>query len=173
MVRVEASIVGLSLRELDFSVILSVKVSHVIAAPQDDQPSTRTIALHPSCSAVTAASLIKDAVEWWLIAGGVVAALFLTIGVDRIDEDSRGAYAFRPLLIPGILLIWPLVLWRWVRLELGERRFMARYQPPRSIHLPVAILLAMAVAFSVVAGLAIRQTWPAEAEPILLEAPGS
>ena len=28
---------------------------------------------------------------------------------------SVGAYAFRPLLLPGLALLWPLVLWRWVR----------------------------------------------------------
>ena len=53
------------------------------------------------------AALIIDIAGWWLIAGAIVAALFLTIGMDRIDEDARGAYMFRPLLIPGVMLIWP------------------------------------------------------------------
>lgn len=50
-------------------------------------------------------------------AGIVVAAVFLTLGIDRIDDGARGAYAFRPLLIPGIVLLWPLVLVRWYALE--------------------------------------------------------
>ena len=49
--------------------------------------------------------------------GAVVALAFLLIGVDRIDESAHGVYAFRPLLIPGIVLLWPLVLMRWRALE--------------------------------------------------------
>lgn len=45
--------------------------------------------------------------------GLAVAAVFLTIGIDRIDPVARGAYAFRVLLVPGIVLLWPLVLVRW------------------------------------------------------------
>ena len=48
----------------------------------------------------------------WASIGAVIAAVFLTIGVDRIDEDARGAYIFRALLIPGVVVIWPVVLWR-------------------------------------------------------------
>lgn len=59
-----------------------------------------------------AAILIVFCVKIWAIVGACIAAVFLTVGIDRIDEDSRGAYAFRPRLIPAILLIWPLVLWR-------------------------------------------------------------
>jgi hypothetical protein len=46
-------------------------------------------------------------------AGGAVAAAFLLFGLERIDPASHGAYAFRPLLVPGLMLLWPLVLWRW------------------------------------------------------------
>lgn len=49
----------------------------------------------------------------WLVAGAVVAGAFLLAGIDRIDPAARRAYAFRPLLIPAILLLWPLVLLRW------------------------------------------------------------
>ncbi|MEM9787988.1 MAG: hypothetical protein AAF801_15930 [Pseudomonadota bacterium] len=114
---------------------------------------------------MTAAGTLIDIAAWWLIAGAVVAGLFLTIGIDRIDEDSRGAYAFRPLLIPGILLIWPMVLWRWIRLEGRSEQWHARYRPPRAAHLPVAILLAAALGLAVIAGLNVRQTWPAETVP--------
>lgn len=56
-------------------------------------------------------------VQLWGAAGGVVCVLFLFIGIDRVDPAAHDAYAFRPLLIPGILVIWPLVLWRWWSLE--------------------------------------------------------
>ena len=62
---------------------------------------------------MNAAEGLFFAVQVWLIRGAVLAVVFLTIGIDRIDEDARGAYVFRPLLVPGILLIWPLVAWRW------------------------------------------------------------
>jgi len=95
---------------------------------------------------VTAETLLTYA-EYWLYAGAVVAALFLTIGMDRIDEDARGAYIFRPLLIPGVLLIWPIVLWRWVVLETGLENWRFRHS------------------------LSARQEFPTDARPVLLEAP--
>ena len=33
--------------------------------------------------------------------------------IEAIDPVARGAYAFRPLLLPGLALLWPLVLRRW------------------------------------------------------------
>ncbi len=53
--------------------------------------------------------------------GLAVAAAFLTFGIDRIDASARGAVAFRPLLVPGVVLLWPLVLVRW--------RALARARP--------------------------------------------
>nr|MDH4439247.1 hypothetical protein [Rhizobium sp.] len=49
----------------------------------------------------------------WTTPGLIVAVAFLVAGIDRIDQAAVGAYAFRPLLIPGIILLWPLVVWRW------------------------------------------------------------
>ena len=59
-------------------------------------------------------------VIYWLAAayvscGGAVAATFLAFGLDRIDPAARGGYAFRPLLVPGLILLWPLVLVTWRR----------------------------------------------------------
>ncbi|WP_299483979.1 hypothetical protein [uncultured Roseibium sp.] len=63
------------------------------------------------------AALLLELGRWYLMAGGVVAAAFLVFGIDRVEPSARGSYAFRPLLIPGICLIWPLVLYRWFTLE--------------------------------------------------------
>ena len=49
--------------------------------------------------------------------GAVVALAFVLFGIDRIDPAARGAYSFRPLVVPGAVLLWPLVLWRWLALE--------------------------------------------------------
>ncbi|WP_029064665.1 hypothetical protein [Labrenzia sp. DG1229] len=69
------------------------------------------------------AEFLIDLGRYYLMAGGIVAALFLVIGIDRVEPSAHGSYAFRPLLIPGICLIWPLVLYRWFVLEKhGEDR---------------------------------------------------
>jgi hypothetical protein len=49
--------------------------------------------------------------------GLAVALAFVLVGLDRIDPAARGALAFRPLLLPGATLLWPLVLMRWIVLE--------------------------------------------------------
>ncbi|MDF2115104.1 hypothetical protein PY365_05930 [Roseiarcaceae bacterium H3SJ34-1] len=70
------------------------------------------------------AALIVEAAIWYGSAGLVVATVFLIFGIGRIDPAARGAYAFRPLLIPGVVLLWPYVLIRWAareRVRSGER----------------------------------------------------
>ncbi|MEO1200860.1 MAG: hypothetical protein AAFX39_16830 [Pseudomonadota bacterium] len=63
------------------------------------------------------AETIVTLVTYYLYAGCTVAAIFLLFGVDRVEPSARGAYAFRPLVAPGVILLWPLVLWRWIALE--------------------------------------------------------
>nr|WP_316654750.1 hypothetical protein [uncultured Gellertiella sp.] len=53
----------------------------------------------------------------WGVPGLLVAVAFLLVGFDRVDPAAHHAYAVRPLLVPGIVLLWPLVVWRWVKLE--------------------------------------------------------
>lgn len=52
----------------------------------------------------------------WAGIGLIVAAAFLLFGFDRVDPGAHDAYAVRPLLIPGLVLLWPVVIWRWVSL---------------------------------------------------------
>ena len=57
---------------------------------------------------------------FWLGTGylwcGLAAALaFLLFALDRIDPSAHGAYAFRPLLVPGLVVLWPLVIVTWWR----------------------------------------------------------
>ena len=63
------------------------------------------------------ANLVLNFATVYAAIGCLVAAAFLIFGLDRIDPTARGAYAFRPLLIPGSILLWPVVLWRWRRLS--------------------------------------------------------
>ena len=105
------------------------------------------------------AALLVEAAGVWLWIGAGVAALFLTVGVDRIDPDARGAYAFRLLLVPAILLIWPLVLWRWLREETGQATWRGRYSPPRA-HAAAAVAMATVIVATLALSLTLRQTWP-------------
>lgn len=67
---------------------------------------------------MNAAETILSIATWYGVAGLVVAVLFLAIGLNRIDAAGHGSYLFRVLLVPGLVLIWPIVLLRWARLEL-------------------------------------------------------
>lgn len=120
---------------------------------------------------MTEAAFILDILRGWGIVGSLVAAVFLTIGMDRIDADARGAYVFRPLLIPGILVIWPLVLWRWYLYETGAERWESRYDPPRKAHFTVGWVMPIGICLIILTGLSVRQTWPVGFEPVQLSAP--
>jgi len=65
-----------------------------------------------------AALQIIEIVKIYGAIGAAVSIPFLMFGIDRIDPSSHQSYGFRALLIPGIVVIWPLVLWRWLKLEL-------------------------------------------------------
>ena len=60
---------------------------------------------------------IAVGVMTWGGVGFVVALAFLFYGFDRIDPGAHEAYAVRPLLVPGLMLLWPLVIWRWIVLS--------------------------------------------------------
>ena len=111
------------------------------------------------------AQSILTAVEIWFWIGLAVGALFLLFGIHRIDEDANGAVAFRPLLIVGIVLIWPLVLWRWLVLARGRDNWQARHLPPRAVHMIAAVFLAVAVGASIILSMALKQTWPDHIAP--------
>lgn len=114
------------------------------------------------------AEAIFFAIKIWGAIGLLVSVAFLLIGIDRIDEDARGAYIFRPLLVPAILLIWPLVLWRWYILETDNDQWASRYRPPRVVHLAAALILAVGVIAFTLVGLSQRQVWPSGYEPVQL-----
>lgn len=114
------------------------------------------------------AQALVMALQTWGIIGAVVAAVFLTVGIDRIDADARGAYIFRPLLIPGVLLIWPLVLWRWWQMETERAAWAARYRPVRASYGLAVVLMSIGIVVIVIAGLSVRQTWPADIAPVQL-----
>ncbi|MEL7090375.1 MAG: hypothetical protein AAFN94_01445 [Pseudomonadota bacterium] len=116
------------------------------------------------------AEFIVTAAQAWLWVGAAVAVVFLTFGMDRIDEDARGAYVFRPLLVPGVLLIWPLVLWRWWQIEAQAAPWAARYRPVRASYGVAVIAMSVGIILIVALGLNARQSWPADTAPVQLSA---
>ncbi len=120
---------------------------------------------------MNAAELLLMVLKMWGTVGVLIAALFLSFGIDRIDEDAREAYFFRPLLIPGVLVIWPLVLWRWYRYETGSDRWQSRYDPPLKSHFWVGLILPIGIALIVVTGLSQRQSWPLRIAPVQISEP--
>ena len=107
----------------------------------------------------------------WLYAGGAVAIAFLLFGVDRVMASARGAYAFRPLLVPGVVLLWPLVLWRWLQLEKQDTTLTGRYRPVRDAHARVWTVLAVLIPALLVGALLARQAPPTTDAAVRLEAP--
>ncbi len=52
---------------------------------------------------------------WWAI-GLLVALAFVIRGLGRVDATAEGAgWGLRLILIPASALLWPWVLWRWMR----------------------------------------------------------
>ena len=117
------------------------------------------------------AGWLVTAAEAWAWAGLAVAAVFLLWGIDRVEANARGAHAFRPLLVPGIVLLWPLVLARWAALERGRDRPFARHRPPRGAHGAVWLWLAPVIPAILVAGLLLRGDGPTEAPAVMIAPP--
>ena len=64
-----------------------------------------------------AARIIIEVLQYYGYVGLGVAAAFLLYGIERVDVRARRVYAFRPLLIPGCIVLWPLVIVHWVAAE--------------------------------------------------------
>ena len=117
------------------------------------------------------AAFIVEAVRVYALIGLCLAAIFLVIGIGRIAPDAQGAYGFRPLLIPGVVLLWPVVLLRWTAIERGAESGQAPYLPPRRAQGVVAMGMAALVLAVVAMVFAMRSEPPVERAPVLLEAP--
>lgn len=77
--------------------------------------------VQPEVSTVMSMALYH-AILAYALAGSAVAVAFVLVGVDRVDPAARRAIAFRPLLLPGAALLWPLVLARWIATERQHTR---------------------------------------------------
>lgn len=114
------------------------------------------------------ASPIVMALEGWLLIGLCVAIPFLAFGVDRIDPNARGTYTFRVLVLPGILLLWPIVLWRWLAIETGRDHWVAKHTPHRRIHGQIWSVLAVLLPLLLLGALTVAPQWPADQPAVQL-----
>jgi len=116
------------------------------------------------------AALLLDIARAYALIGLAVAMPFLIWGIGRIDANAAGAWVFRPLLLPGVILIWPLVLWRWRALARGwdEAR---RHRPPRRVQDRMGLALAVALPLIFALALAVRQDRDAALPSVRLSAP--
>ena len=120
---------------------------------------------------MTQAEIILMVLKVWGWIGAAVALAFLTFGMDKIDEDADGAYVFRPLVVPGILLVWPLVLWRWAVLATGKDHWPNRYRTKRRNHHWVGMIMPVAIIIILTVGWSVRQAWPDYIMPEQLSPP--
>lgn len=107
---------------------------------------------------------------WYLYAGAAVAVWFILYAIGRLDENAEAAWVFRPLLVPGVLLIWPLVLWRCLVLWRGEEK-LDRHRMPRKRQDRAALVFVFAIPLILILAVALRQDPAQLAGPVQLEAP--
>ncbi len=93
-------------------------------------------------------------------AGALVAIALHAYGLRRIDPAVRGAgVAFRLLVTPGIVALWPWLVLRWIRAGSGDahRPWVGpRSARLRSVHRVLVMVLAVAIPISLAVALATR-----------------
>lgn len=56
------------------------------------------------------------AIAAYFAIGALVALPFVAVGISRVDAAAKGSsIAFRILVLPGSVALWPLVLMKWIR----------------------------------------------------------
>jgi len=51
----------------------------------------------------------------YLVAGSLFALVFILFGVQKVDPTAHGSTAgFRIIIIPGCILLWPILLRKWL-----------------------------------------------------------
>ena len=62
------------------------------------------------------------------------AVLFVSVGVDKVDHQARGAgIGFRLMILPGVTALWPLLLSRWIR-RVSEPQVERNAHRARAMH---------------------------------------
>lgn len=65
---------------------------------------------------LTLASIIVTALTAYMVLGLIVAPIVVFLGARHLDPAARsGTIGFKLLILPGMMVFWPLMLSRWVR----------------------------------------------------------
>ena len=107
-------------------------------------------------------------VQGYAAVGALVATAFLLAGIDRAVPAARGAYAFRPLLLPGLILLWPLALWRWWVLTRDAAAPLPVGRHYRAMHLPVWLVFTVLLPLLLLLAISLRQEAPLQPAPVRL-----
>lgn len=92
--------------------------------------------------------------------GGLTAVAFLVFGIERAHPAAHGAWAFRPLLIPGLALLWPYVAFRWLQGPPSDPAAEGRQRRQRALHARIWIAIATLGPAILIASLALRPSGP-------------
>lgn len=106
---------------------------------------------------MTPAIVIVSLGQAWLLAGACVGVAFLLFRLDRIDPAARGAYGFRPLLLPGLVLLWPLALWRWLAPPPEPAREPSLRRRHKRAHAAIWVGLAILLPLTLTTALMLRR----------------
>jgi hypothetical protein len=64
------------------------------------------------------AELVVSALTLYAALGVLFAIAFVARGISRIDTHAEGAgLAFRLIVFPGVVALWPVLLSRWIRVQ--------------------------------------------------------
>ena len=59
---------------------------------------------------------LVTSVAIYLAVGSLVGIPFVISGIRRVDPVTQGTrWTFRALVFPGVVALWPLMTWRWLR----------------------------------------------------------
>lgn len=76
------------------------------------------------------ATWIVNLVSLYLLAGVIVAVLYVWRGVTLVDPAARATtWPFRLIIIPGCAALWPFVLMQWIRAEPPPRDDAPSHHP--------------------------------------------
>ena len=74
-------------------------------------------AAHPSARmSLESAEIVASIIQAYAGAGLAFALVFLPFGAARVDPHLVGSpVAVRMLIVPGVVIFWPMLAWRWAR----------------------------------------------------------
>jgi len=59
--------------------------------------------------------------SFYLVSGLLFSILFLIIGLQRVDDGTNEtSLFFKMLILPGVVLLWPLLLQKWIKSKQQE-----------------------------------------------------